>query len=150
MKITILVLLFSLPAIADTTCFNRDTEIETNEVTLGRTLCFDGIEVHNDSGANGRALIRYSVDGNRSFKTASLLNGVNRGAGTVVYQVNIESTSNGGFCDYTWAASSTATIVMMTNGYEAKVESVKGRISFSNDNCHSSMRTSQELEYTKI
>lgn len=150
MKTALIALLISFSAMAETTCFTRSTEIETSEITLGRTLCFGDVEVQVDMLSAHKAILRYSIDENRNFKTVDLKNGVARGDGTVVYQVNIESNESGGYCGDTWSATSMATIVIKRNGTMPIIESLEGEIGYSSDNCHSSMRSVQKLQYTLI
>ena len=149
MKFTLLSLLLSFSAFAETTCFTRTTEIETSEVALARTLCFGDVEVQMNMVAGNKVALRYSLDENRAFKTAPLLYGQNRADGTVAFRVNLEETITGGFCGDTWSATSIATIVMQRDGTLAKIEGIAGEIGFSGDNCHSSERVVQELSYKK-
>ena len=52
MKTTLIALLISFSAMAETTCFTRSIEIEPNEITLGRTLCFGDVEVQVNIESN--------------------------------------------------------------------------------------------------
>jgi len=150
MKIALFACLFSLSALADTTCFTRTTEIETTEVSLGRTICFGEVEVQLDLLNESKVLLRYSIDENRGFKTATLRYATPRADGTIAYQVVMESNTAGGFCGDTWEATSNATIVMKRDGTQAKVEALTGETSYSSDNCHSGFQVVQELQYSQI
>lgn len=141
-------LFLSFSALAESTCFTRATEIETQEVTLGRTICFGQVEVKRDQKDLG-VLLSFSIDESKSSKTAALRYGTARADGTVAYTVELESNSGGGFCGETWVVSSSATIVTNQDGTEAKIEAVTGETSFSGDNCHSGFQVVQELNYTQ-
>lgn len=148
MKIAIVTCLLSFSALAQSTCFTRATEIETQEVALARTVCIDQVVVQTDKREPG-VFISFSTDESKSSKTAALRYGMVRADGTVAYKVQLESSSAGGFCGDTWLVSSSATIVMNQDGTEAKVEAVTGKTSFSGDNCHSGFQVVQELNYTQ-
>ena len=149
MKALFLALLFTTPALADTTCFVRTTELSTQEVTLARELCFGAVELELDVFATSKALIRYSVDGNRAFKKVDLRYGRDLGDGTLAFEFTVESNTEGGYCGDTWEASSTGRLVVKRDGSSASVVGVSGDVSFSNDNCHSGMQTVQELKYDR-
>jgi hypothetical protein len=148
MKIALLALLISAPVFA-TTCFTRDVEIRTNEVSLARELCFGDVELQLDIFSPSKAIVRYSLDSNRAVKTVELRNGRDMGNGSIVFRFNVESNVAGGGCGDTWEATSEATLVVKRDGSSATVTAVTGDVAYSNDNCHSGMRTQQELSYRK-
>lgn len=150
MKTALLALLISAPVLADTTCFTRDVALQTNEVSLSRELCFGDVELQLDIFAPSKALVRFSVDGNRAVKTVELRNGRDLGNGTIAFKFTVESDSAGGMCGDTWRASSEATIVVKRDGSSASIQGVTGEVAYSSDNCHSGMRTQQELSYRKL
>ena len=149
MKMAFLALLISAPTFANTTCFTRDVELRTNQVSLARELCFGEVELQLDIFAPSKALVRFSNDNNRAFKTVELRNGKDLGNGTVAFKFNVENNVMGGGCGDTWAAESEATLVVKRDGSSAVVTAVTGEVSYSSDNCHSDMRTQQELSYRK-
>lgn len=150
MKFAFLAVFIALPALADTTCFTRDVELRTNKVSLARELCFGDVELQLDIFAPSKALVRFSNDNNRAFKTVELRNGRDLGNGTVAFKFKVESNAVGGGCGDTWEAVSEATLVVKRDGSSAVVTAVTGEVSYSGDNCHSDMRTQQELSYRKL
>ncbi len=152
MKIALLALLISAPVFANTTCFTRDVEIRTNQVSLSRELCFGDVELQLDIFSPSKALVRFSVDGNRAMrtKTVELRNGRDLGNGTIAFKFNVESKSVGGSCGDTWQATSEATLVVQRDGSSAVIQDVNAEVAYSSDNCHSDMRTQQELSYRRL
>lgn len=148
MKMVLLALFVSAPAFANT-CFTRDVELRTNEVTLARELCFGDVELQLDIFSPSKALVRYSVDNNRAVKTVELRNGRDLGNGTISFKFNAESNVAGGGCGDTWEATSEATLIVKRDGSSAFIQAVTGEVAYSNDNCHSDLRTQQELSYRK-
>lgn len=151
MKMAFLALLISAPVFANTTCFTRDVEIRTNEVSLSRELCFGDVELQLDIFSASKALVRFSVDGNRAMKTKTveLRNGRDLGNGTIAFKFNVESDVAGGSCGDTWEATSEATLVVKRDGTSALIQGVTAEVAYSSDNCHSDMRTQQELSYRR-
>ena len=148
MKMVLLALLISAPAFANT-CFTRDVELRTNEVTLARELCFGDVELQLDIFSPSKAIVRFSLDSNRAVKTVELRNGRDMGNGSIVFRFNVENNVTGGGCGDTWEATSEATLVVKRDGSSATVTAVTGDVAYSSDNCHSGMRTQQELSYRK-
>ncbi len=148
MKIALLALLISAPVFANT-CFTRDVELRTNQVSLARELCFGDVELKLDIFSPSKALVRYSVDSNRAVKTVELRNGRDLGNGTIAFVFNLESNVVGGGCGDTWEATSQATLIVKRDGTSASIQGVTAEVAYSSDNCHSSMRTQQELSYRK-
>ncbi len=150
MKIAFLALFISLPVFASTACFTRDVELVTKEVSLSRELCFGEVELQLDIFAASKALVRFSVDGNRAVKTVELRNGRDLGNGTIAFKFNVENNVAGGYCGDTWGATTEATLVVKRDGSVASVEGITAEVAFSGDNCHSDMRTEQEFSYRKL
>jgi hypothetical protein len=149
MKTAFFALFISLPVFANTTCFTRDVEIRTNEVSLSRELCFGDIELQLDIFAPSKAVVKFTNDGKTGTKTVELKHGRDRGDGTVAFKFNVESNVEGGGCGDTWEATSEATLLVKRDGSSASVAAVTADISYSIDNCHSDMRTQQEISYRK-
>ena len=137
-------------AFAATTCFVRNTELNTQQVKLARELCFGPVELQLDVFSTSKALIRFSNDGNRAVKTVALNNGRDLGNGTLTFAFNIENNVAGGGCGDTWVATSTGTLIVKRDGSAASVTAVNAELSFSNDNCHSETRTEQSFKYDRL
>jgi hypothetical protein len=148
MKIALLALLISAPVFANT-CFTRDVELRTNQVSLARELCFGDVELQLDIFSPSKAIVRFSLDSNRAVKTVELRNGRDLGNGSISFKFNVESNVAGGGCSDTWEATSVATLVVKRDGTSAVIQGVTADVEYSSDNCHSSMRTQQELSYRK-
>ena len=148
MKMLLLALFVSAPAFANT-CFTRDVELRTNEVSLARELCFGDVELQLDIFSPSKALVRFSLDSNRAVKTVELRNGRDLGNGSIAFKFNVESNSAGGGCGDTWEATSEATLIVKRDGTSALIQGVTADVAYSSDNCHSSMRTQQELSYRR-
>lgn len=136
-------------AFADTTCFVRNTELVTNDVSMARELCFGDVELQLDVFATSKALVRFSIDNNRAFKTVELKNGRDLGNGTLAFRFTAEANTFGGMCGDTWESDVTATLIVKRDGSFASVEAVKGELSYSIDNCHSGMHPKQTITFDK-
>lgn len=139
--------LFSLSAFATSPCFTRNSELQTNQVTLAREICITAIQIAANSAS---ATVSFTRDGQAATQTLSLTQwGVPRADGTVAYRVPLEKNTFGGRnCDTGWEVESHATLVVAKGARKAHVESVTAGLDYTNDNCHMGWMTVQQLKYT--
>tara|TARA_R110002049_G_scaffold244062_2_gene418016 strand:+ start:871 stop:1323 length:453 start_codon:yes stop_codon:yes gene_type:complete len=144
---TIALLALSLTASAES-CFTRTTTIQNTEVSLANTLCFAEPELELNYFEDSYVLLRYSIDGQRAFKKAKVKGKFDNNEMFVV-QVGIENNSEGGFCDRYFEASSSVTIKIKKDGSKASIDSMKGEIYYTYDQCHDQPDLIQTVDYTK-
>lgn len=150
MKTAIFALLVSFSAMASE-CYVRTADLVTNEVTLSKEICINGIDLKLQGYGSNMALIKYSLDGVATEKTVNLTYPVDLRNGRVLYFFNaLESNFEGGGCGDTVIAEINARLTMNKDGSDAKLEEIKGSVLTSNDNCHSEPREIQSIDYNLI
>ena len=148
MKLVVLALILSGQAMAQT-CFTRTVELETNEVTLAREICFEAINLDLDYFGGSKAKVKLTADGIAAEKEFSLNAGRVRADGSRLYEVVVSGQSEGGFCDDFWQTEATASIVISKDAKTVAVENVKGELFYSWDQCHSDTDLKQSFDYAK-
>ena len=150
MKTTLLAFLVSFSAMASE-CYVRTADLVTNEVSLAKELCINGVDLKLEVFGNSKATIKYTLDGVEANKEVRLSNPIERRDGKVLFLVfGLQSDFEGGGCSESTEASIDASLVMNKDGSGAVVEEIKGSVSTSYDNCHSGMDEIQSIPYSKI
>ena len=130
------------------TCYVRNVDLVTNEVSLAKEICINDIMVTLGNFGQSKALISYTLDGVAKEKSVELVRPIERRDGAVMFGVYyLESDSEGGFCSDTTEASTSGWLVMNRDGSNARVEEIEADVTYSNDNCHSNGRTLQTIKY---
>jgi len=130
------------------TCYVRNADLVTNEVTLAKEICINNIKVTLGSFGQSKAVISYTLDGEAKDKTIELARPIERRDGALMFGVYyLESNSEGGWCSDTTTAESSGWLIMNSDGSNARVEEIEGEISHTNDNCHSNGRVLQTVKY---
>lgn len=138
---------FSFSASAEN-CFSRTTAIQSNEVSLASTVCFAEPELELNYFEDSYVLLRYTVDGERAFKRAKIKGKFNN-ENMFVVNVGIEKDSEGGFCDEYLEANSSVVVKVKKDGSKAVVDSMKGEVLYTYDQCHDQPDLIQSVEYKK-
>lgn len=140
-------LFISFSAFAET-CYVRNAELITNEVSLAREICIGNIDINLNHFGKSAALIHYTLDGVSKTKSIDLVRPIERRDGNIMFGVYyFESNGVGGFCGDTTEASTFGWLVLDANGKNPRIEEIKGEVTFSNDNCHSDGRVIQTVKY---
>lgn len=148
MKTALVATLFlSFGAFADT-CYVRNVDVMTNEVSLAKEICVTDIAMKLDTFGSSKATISYTLDGEAKSKSVDLVRPIERRDGQLMFGVYyLESNSEGGWCSDTTTAETSGWLVMNRDGSNARLEEVEGEIRYTNDNCHSDGRVLQTIKY---
>lgn len=143
-------LFFSFSSFAGT-CYVRNADLVTKEVTLAKEICINDIMVTLGSFGQSKAVVNYTLDGEAKDKSVDLVRPIERGDGALMFGLYyLESNSEGGWCGDTTEASTSAWLVMNSDGSNARVEEIEGEVTHTNDNCHSSGRVLQTIKYEAV
>lgn len=149
MKTALLATMISFSAFASD-CYVRKVELVTNEVKMAREICFTGVDVKLDVFGKSMAVINYSIDGVAAKKEVKLSNPIELRNGKVLFPVySIQSDYVGGYCSDMTEASVDLDIIMNKEATEVILENVRGTVTFTNDNCHSSGSELQNIVFEK-
>lgn len=140
-------LLLSSSAFAST-CFVRNVDLVTNEVTLAKEICVTDIKMKLDTFGNSKATVNYTLDGVAKDKSVELVRPIERRDGQLMFGVYyLESNSEGGWCSDMTSAEISAWLIMNRDGSNARLEEVEGEVRHTNDNCHSNGSVLQTIKY---
>ncbi len=140
-------LLLSFSAFAET-CYVRNVDLVTTEVSLAREICVGDINITLDSFGKSQAVVNYTLDGAPKNKAVELVRPIERRDGALMFGLYyLESNSEGGFCSETTEANTSGWLVMNRDGSNARVEGIEGEVTYSYDNCHSDGNTLQTIKY---
>lgn len=140
-------LLLSFSAFAET-CYVRNVDLVTTEVSLAREICIGDINITLDSFGKSQAVVNYTLDGSPKNKAVELVRPIERRDGALMFGLYyLESNSEGGFCSETTEANTSGWLVMNRDGSNARVEEIEGEVTYSYDNCHSNGSTLQTIKY---
>lgn len=151
MKLALIASMFlSFSAFAGT-CYVRNADLVTKEVTLAKEICINDILVTLGSFGQSKATISYTLDGEAKEKSVELVRPIERRDGALLFGVYyLESNSEGGWCSDTTEASTSAWLVMNKDGSNARVEEIEADVTYTNDNCHSNGRVLQTIKYEAV
>ena len=150
MKTAIFALLVSFSAMASE-CYVRTADLVSNEVTIAKEICINGIDLKLQGYGSNMAQIKYSLDGVAKEMTVNLTYPVELRNGRVLYFFQpLESDIEGGGCGDTVVAEINARLSMNKDGSDAKLEEIKGSVLTTNDNCHFDPREIQSIDYKLI
>lgn len=151
MKTALIASLFlSFGAFANT-CYVRNVDLVTKEVTLAKEICVTDIKMKLDTFGNSKATVEYTLDGEAKSKAIDLVRPIERRDGQLMFGVYyLESNTEGGWCSDMTSAEVSAWLVMNRDGSNARLEEVEGEVRFTNDNCHSNGETLQTIKYEVV
>ena len=150
MKWSLLALLLSFSAQA-TTCFVRDVELETDKVTMAKEICINDIKITIDPFKDSKATIGYTLDGIPKTKVLRIYMPIERGDGRYGTLVeSLEYDTNGGLCSEKTDAKVMGMLVMDRSGDRPEIEVIEGKVTYTSDSCHSTLREIQSLAFRKI
>lgn len=150
MKTALMSFLLSFSAFASD-CYVRTVEVESTDVTLSKEICIEDIKLDLQMFGKKTALISYTLDGVAKEKEVNLSIPIERRDGKILFLVyGLENNYTGGWCGDLTEANIDADLVMNRDGSGVVLEDIKGRISFTNDNCHMDSRDIQKIPYVKV
>src|SRR5690606_8751392 len=146
----ILFTLFFIPFLASAeTCFTRNEQIQTNQISLPSEFCFATPELELNYFEDSYALLRYTIDGKRAFNKARLKGKFNS-AGFYEVNVVIASDSSGNICDESFEADVVLTMEISRDGSTVKLSKMNGEVRYTYDQCHDQFDTIQNLTFSKF
>jgi len=130
------------------TCYVRNVDLVTKDVTLAKEICINDIMVTLGSFGQSKAIVSYTLDGEAKEKAVELVRPIERRDGALMFGLYyLESNSEGGWCSDTTTAETSGWLIMNKDGSNARVEEIEGEVSHTNDNCHSNGSVLQTIKY---